>query len=163
MTYELRSGSAGQTQAIGAALARCLRPGDVVAMRGDLGAGKTVLVRGALEELGYGNVSSPTFAIMNEYRGGAADAVHMDAYRISGEDELYGTGFYDYLDGKNVIFIEWSENIPFAVDEDGSLGAILNASTVLPQTVIVDPDGVVIYNQVGALDYETLCSLVDGD
>ena len=55
-----------------------------------------------------------------------------------------------------------SYEMPFAVDEDGSLGAILNASTVLPQTVIVDPDGVVIYNQVGALDYETLCSLVDG-
>ncbi|MBR5502105.1 MAG: tRNA (adenosine(37)-N6)-threonylcarbamoyltransferase complex ATPase subunit type 1 TsaE, partial [Oscillospiraceae bacterium] len=63
-------------------------------------------------------VSSPTFAIVNEYRGGRLDLAHFDVYRIADENELYGTGFYDYLDGGFVIFMEWSENVPFAIEDD---------------------------------------------
>ena len=69
--------------------------------------------------MGYeGTVASPTFAIVNEYRGGRLDCAHFDVYRIGSEEELYGTGFYDYLDGRTVLFIEWCENIPFAVTDD---------------------------------------------
>ena len=106
-----------ETEALGADYAASLQPGDVVAFSGDLGAGKTAFTRGVLRGLGYqGRVTSPTFAIVNEYRGGRLDAAHFDMYRIQDEDALYFTGFYDYLDGRMVLFIEWSENIPWALD-----------------------------------------------
>ena len=119
MTYVFETNSQEETEALGAAYGRLLRQGDVTALYGDLGAGKTAFVRGALRSMGYeGAVSSPTFAIVNEYRGGRLDCAHFDVYRIISEDQLYGTGFYDYLDGRWAVFIEWSENIPFAVTED---------------------------------------------
>ena len=119
MRYEFDTRSQEETEALGAAYGKQLVPGDVSAMYGDLGAGKTAFVRGALRSMGYeGTVSSPTFAIVNEYRGGRLDCALFDVYRIGSEEELYGTGFYDYLDGRNAVFIEWSENIPFAVTDD---------------------------------------------
>lgn len=119
MTIDILTCSQEQTEEAGRRFASCLKPGDAVAMYGDLGAGKTAFVRGVLSGLGYErNVASPTFAIVNEYRGGKLDVAHFDVYRITGDDELYGTGFYDYLDGRNVLFIEWSENIPFAITDD---------------------------------------------
>ena len=104
--------------ALGAAVAAKLDPGAVVAMTGELGAGKTVFVRGAAAALGYdGPVTSPTFAIVNEYDGNVP-LYHFDMYRIHGEDDLYSTGFYDYLDGRSLLFIEWSENIAGSLPED---------------------------------------------
>lgn len=119
MRTVIETNSQAETEAAGAAFAASLRPGTVTAMYGELGAGKTAFVRGALRALGYeGAVSSPTFAIVNEYRGGELDVAHFDVYRIGSEEELYGTGFYDYLDGRTVLFVEWCENIPFAVTDD---------------------------------------------
>ena len=118
-TYTFRTCSQEEKEELGRRFAGTLAPGTVVAMYGDLGAGKTAFTRGALRGLGYDcPVVSPTFSIVNEYRGGKADLAHFDMYRISSEDELYSTGFYDYLDGRNDVFIEWSENIPFAIDDD---------------------------------------------
>lgn len=118
-TYRFISSSQSETEELGEKFSAYLEPGTVVAMYGDLGAGKTAFVRGVLRGMGYDcTVSSPTFAIVNEYRGGRLDLAHFDMYRISSEDELYGTGFYDYLDGTMTVFMEWSENVPFAVDED---------------------------------------------
>ncbi len=106
-----KTSSPGETMALGAQTAAKLMPGAVVAMTGELGAGKTVFVRGASGALGYnGPVTSPTFAIVNEYSGNVP-LYHFDMYRIHGEEELYSTGFYDYLDGRSILFIEWSENI----------------------------------------------------
>ncbi len=117
MTEQLITNSEAETEAYGRAFAERLRAGDVVALYGGLGAGKTAFVRGALRALGYTEVvNSPTFAIVNEYRGGRLDAAHFDMYRIENEDALYSTGFYDYLDGRFALFIEWSENIPWAMD-----------------------------------------------
>lgn len=108
-----------ETEALGGRFAKTLKAGDVVAMYGELGAGKTAFTRGALRELGFdGSVSSPTFAIVNEYATKDFILNHFDMYRIEDEDALYSTGFYDYLDGKRVLFIEWSENIGFALDFD---------------------------------------------
>lgn len=113
------SSSQQETEALGARLADQLAPGSAVAFFGDLGAGKTAFIRGLLRRLGYaGEVTSPTFAIVNEYRGGRLDAAHFDMYRISGPDELYGTGFYDYLDGRMLVLIEWSENIESVLEDD---------------------------------------------
>ena len=76
-----------------------IEPGDVIAMYGDLGAGKTVFVSGAARALGFdGFVTSPTFAIVNEYQGGKYPIAHFDMYRITDENDLFSTGFYDYLD-----------------------------------------------------------------
>lgn len=108
-----------ETEELGTRFSLALRPGDVVAMYGDLGAGKTAFVRGVIQGLGLDTyVSSPTFSIVNEYSCPDVRLAHFDMYRISSEEELYGTGFYDYLDGRTVIFIEWSENIPFAIDDE---------------------------------------------
>lgn len=85
--------------------------GTVVAFSGGMGMGKTAFVRGALNA--YGNdsfVCSPTFALVRDY-GGTPHIYHFDMYRISGLDDLYSTGFFDYLDGGSILFIEWSENI----------------------------------------------------
>lgn len=117
--YEFTTYSQNGTEDLGNRFSASLEPGTEVAMYGGLGAGKTAFVRGVLRGLGYeGTVSSPTFAIVNEYRGGRLGLAHFDMYRIDSEEELYGTGFYDYLDGKMAVFMEWSENVPFAVSED---------------------------------------------
>ncbi len=106
-----------ETEALGARLAKTLKAGDVVAFYGELGVGKTAFTRGALTEMGFdGHITSPTFTIVNEYRNERIIAAHFDMYRIETEDDLYSTGFYDYLDGKKVLFIEWTENIASALD-----------------------------------------------
>ncbi len=109
---EYQSHSVAQTEAVGKALAKELQPGDLLAFTGGMGAGKTAFVRGLAKGLGVrGEVSSPTYAIVNEYRGNPT-LYHFDMYRIGSEEDLYTTGFYDYLDsGKNILAVEWSENI----------------------------------------------------
>ncbi len=90
-----------------------LRDRDVVAYRGGMGMGKTAFTRGLAAGMGIGGelVSSPTFAIINEYRKNGRRLCHFDLYRIDGYDDLYSTGFFDYLDCGAVLAIEWSENI----------------------------------------------------
>ena len=114
---EYCSNSAEETEALGAELAVRLRPGDVVAYTGDLGAGKTAFTRGLALGLGAGDVvSSPTFALVNEYSG-RLTLEHFDMYRVGNWDDLYSTGFFDYLDTDCVLVIEWSENIAGALPE----------------------------------------------
>lgn len=110
------SHSPEDTEACGARFADTLCPGDVVAFAGDLGAGKTAFTRGVLRGLGYtGRVTSPTFAIANEYHTPKADVVHFDMYRILDAEALWELGFEDYVDGKRILLIEWSENIADAL------------------------------------------------
>lgn len=106
-----------QTEDLGKRIATVLNGDEVIAMFGDLGAGKTAFTRGLADGLGFSDgVSSPTFAIVNEYCG-MFNIYHFDMYRITSEDDLYSTGFYDYLDN-GVLIIEWSENIEYALDEN---------------------------------------------
>jgi len=108
------SHSERETQEIAAKLATTLCPGDIVALYGGLGMGKTAFVRGPAGGLGLDatQVCSPTFALMNEYRGpGIPTLYHFDMYRVQADSELYATGFYDYLGGVGILAIEWSENI----------------------------------------------------
>lgn len=112
---EYLSHSVEETEALGVSLARKLRPGDVVAYRGDLGAGKTALTRGLARGLGCtGRVTSPTFTIVNEY-GGPVPLFHFDMYRLGGPDELYDIGWEDYLVRGGVCAVEWSERITGAL------------------------------------------------
>jgi len=110
--------SAEETEALAAAFAARLAPGDVVALFGGLGAGKTAFVRGLARGLGCaGEVCSPTYAIMNEYYGNPPLA-HFDMYRVEGWESLESTGWFDYLDSGHVLAVEWSENILAALPED---------------------------------------------
>lgn len=104
------------TEQLGADFAASLRPGDVIAFTGDLGAGKTAFSRGVLRGLGYtGRVTSPTFAIVSEYHTEKADVAHFDMYRILDPEALWELGFDEYLDGRRIVLIEWSENIADAL------------------------------------------------
>lgn len=100
-----------ETEALGAALAKHLRAGSVIAYLGDLGAGKTAFTRGLAQGLGCtGRVTSPTFTIVNEYEG-PIPLFHFDMYRLSGADELFDIGWDDYLARGGVCAVEWSERI----------------------------------------------------
>ena len=113
------SRSVGETEDFAAAFAARLRPGDLVACRGGMGMGKTAFARGLARGLGLTDeVSSPTFALVHEYTHGNIPLYHFDMYRVSGFDELYSTGFFDYLEGPGVLFIEWSENVAGALPEN---------------------------------------------
>lgn len=115
----LATRSARATHALGARLGKLLAPGDVVALVGDLGAGKTQLVRGACAGAGVPpeDVSSPSFAIVATY-GGRLPVHHADLYRIGDEDELYGTGFGDLVGGDGALLVEWADRIPSALPEE---------------------------------------------
>ena len=105
------SHSEQDTEDLGARLAARLPGGSVVAMYGDLGAGKTAFVRGMARGLGLScRVSSPTFTIVNEYLG-ERELIHFDMYRLSGADELFEIGWEDYLSRGAVCAVEWSENV----------------------------------------------------
>jgi len=106
-----------ETEAVGAALARQLNSGAVIAYRGDLGAGKTAFTRGLARGLGYtGLVTSPTYTIVQEYLGGRLPLFHFDMYRLSSSDELWDIGWEDYLDRGGVCAVEWSENVEDAME-----------------------------------------------
>ena len=108
-----------ETEALGARLAGALSPGAVVAYRGGLGMGKTAFTQGICDGLGIqARVTSPTFAIVNQYEGRPLSVFHFDMYRIENEDQLYNIGFYDYLDYDGVLAIEWSENIAGFFDDE---------------------------------------------
>ena len=108
-----------ETEAAGAALAERLSPGAVVALYGDLGAGKTCFVRGLARGLGIdARVSSPTFTIVNEYRAGARELFHFDMYRLANADELFDIGWEYYLRRGAVCAVEWSENVEDAFEGD---------------------------------------------
>ena len=116
---ELLSHSPEDTEDIGARLAEQLEPGAVVAFTGDLGAGKTAFTRGLARGLGIPDrITSPTFTIVNEYKGGRLPLFHFDMYRLGSADELFDIGWEDYLCRGGVCAVEWSENIADALEED---------------------------------------------
>ena len=113
---EYISHSERETEELGARLSSVLPGGSVVAMYGDLGAGKTAFVRGMARGMGLDcRVSSPTFTIVNEYPGNP-DLIHFDMYRLHGADELFDIGWEDYLRRDAILAVEWSENVEDAFD-----------------------------------------------
>lgn len=113
------SDSPKKTEEIAENLAKELTGGEVIAFRGGLGMGKTCFTRGLARGLDYsGDVISPTFALINEYLGGRLPIYHYDMYRISNWDELYSSGFFEYIDEGGVIAAEWSENIENALPDN---------------------------------------------
>lgn len=112
-----RSESVAMTEEYGRQLSKELSAGTVVAFYGGMGMGKTAMVRGIADGLGLdAEVSSPTFALVHHY-GGNPPLVHFDMYRVTGWDDLYSTGFFDYLDEGAILVVEWSENVEAALPE----------------------------------------------
>lgn len=111
------SHSVEETEEFAEEFSKSLNGTEIIAMYGDLGAGKTSFTRGLAKGLDVeDNVTSPTFAIVNEYTG-SVPLYHFDMYRIESWNDLYSIGFFDYI-GNGVIVIEWSENIEGALDDD---------------------------------------------
>ncbi len=109
---EFVSKSEQETRALARQIAEKLDPGDVILFSGGMGAGKTAFTKGLAEFFGTDEeVSSPTFALVHEYPG-RVPIFHFDLYRISGFDDLYAVGFFDYLDRGGILVVEWSENVP---------------------------------------------------
>ncbi len=110
--------SAAETEALAERFAAALSPGAVVAFTGPMGMGKTAFTRGLVRGLGgRDEVSSPTFALMHEY-GAKCPVYHFDMYRVTTWDDLYSTGFFDYLESGGILVVEWSENIENALPKD---------------------------------------------
>ena len=109
--------SPAETEALGFALGKILKPGTVIAYCGDLGAGKTAFTRGLARGLGCADlVTSPTYTIVNEYLGGRLPLFHFDMYRLRSADDLWDIGWEDYLDRGGVCAVEWSENVADAME-----------------------------------------------
>ncbi len=110
--------SAVETEQLGARLAAILQAGDVIAYRGDLGAGKTAFTRGLARGLGVTEpVNSPTYTLVNEYLTGRLPLFHFDMYRLRDAEDLFDLGWEDYLNRNGVCAVEWSENVLSALED----------------------------------------------
>ena len=113
------SNSENDTKNIAETIAEKLKPNDFIALFGGMGMGKTTFTRHLAKALGYtGEVSSPTFAIINEYNGGRLPIYHFDMYRIETFDDLYSTNYFEYCEMGGICICEWSENIENVLPDD---------------------------------------------
>ena len=130
-----------ETIAAAEKLGAMLRAGDMIAYKGGLGAGKTTFTRGLALGMGLGDsVTSPTFAVVNEYRGENITLYHFDMYRISSEEDLESTGFYDYPFEDNVAAVEWSENIAEFLPND-TIYITINSISENDREIIIEDGG----------------------
>ncbi len=115
---EFITNSPAETEEIGVSLGKIIKPGTIIAYRGDLGAGKTAFTRGLARGIGSTElVTSPTYTIVNEYLGGRCPLFHFDMYRLASSDDLWDIGWEDYLDRNGICAVEWSENVEDALEE----------------------------------------------
>ena len=119
MAEEIITNRVEETEALGRRIGAILSGNETIALFGGLGMGKTAFVRGLAEGLGIDplEIASPTFAIVHEHEGDDKKLYHFDMYRVESWDDLYSTGFFDYI-GNGVIVTEWSENIEGALPDD---------------------------------------------
>jgi tRNA threonylcarbamoyladenosine biosynthesis protein TsaE len=117
-TLELQLNNSDETLKLGEIIGKSLIPGSIIALVGDLGAGKTVLVKGIAKGLGVQEEpNSPTYVIMNSYEG-RIPLYHFDLYRISSEDELFGIGYDEFFFGDGVTAVEWADRVQGIFPED---------------------------------------------
>ena len=120
MTYRVTSDV--ETERIGRQLAEKLtqlnKKRAYIAMRGEMGVGKTVFTRGFVSHFGHANVKSPTYTIVNEYRPAGTRVYHFDLYRIEDGDDLESIGYHDYVESNAYCIVEWSERVPEYIPED---------------------------------------------
>lgn len=117
--YSAVTHSPAETQRLGEKLAGLLQPGDVLLLRGDMGAGKSELTRGVARGLGVkGHVTSPTFTILQVYEDGRMPLYHFDWYRLGNADELYELSMDEYLYGSGVAMVEWPDRAQEAIPQN---------------------------------------------
>ncbi|MBR6784141.1 MAG: tRNA (adenosine(37)-N6)-threonylcarbamoyltransferase complex ATPase subunit type 1 TsaE [Clostridia bacterium] len=119
MVFEAKN--LAETEFVAAEIAKKVKNGGFLALYGGMGAGKTTFVRGLVKALCpecVELVHSPTFAIVNEYRGKEMNIFHFDLYRLTDEDDLYSTGFYDYIEQGALVITEWTELFEDCVPEN---------------------------------------------
>lgn len=120
MIYKVYSDT--ETEQIGKKLAEMLTNLSIkrayIAMRGEMGVGKTVFTRGFVSHFGRANVKSPTYTIVNEYRVGGVNIYHFDLYRISDGDDLESIGYHEYVESDAYSIVEWSERVPEYIPDD---------------------------------------------
>jgi tRNA threonylcarbamoyladenosine biosynthesis protein TsaE len=138
---KIKTSSTEETIAVAERLGGLLKAGDMIAYKGGLGAGKTTFTRGLAIGMGLGdNVTSPTFALVNEYRGEDMTLYHFDMYRINSEEDLESTGFYDYDFDNNVAAVEWSENIADFLPES-TIYITIERLSELEREIIIEDGG----------------------
>lgn len=142
LPFKKNTETAEETEAVGETLALLLKNEPslprFIAMYGDLGVGKTAFVRGFARVLApESTVKSPTFALVNEYGSKKSRVYHFDMYRIIDDDDLYSTGFYDYLSSNAFCIVEWSEKIPFALPNEYIKIVIEKISVELPNERLI--------------------------
>lgn len=138
---EFISNSPECTEKIAEEFGNTLKGGEVIAFKGNLGMGKTCFTRGLARGVGFtGDVTSPTFALINEYLGGRLNVFHFDMYRISSWEELYSCGFFEYIEENGVVVVEWSENIENALPEQTIFIEIENIGETNRKIKIFDKD-----------------------
>jgi tRNA threonylcarbamoyladenosine biosynthesis protein TsaE len=121
-------------------LAVGLRSGDILALTGDLGAGKTHLTKGIVRGVGCGDeVSSPTFSLVHEYRGGRLPIFHFDLYRLDDPRELVGIGWEDYLEADGVCIVEWADKFPGALPRGTRWFRLSNETTGTRSIIEISP------------------------
>lgn len=132
-----------KTQRLGAALGACLRAGDVVLLRGEMGAGKSVLTRAAARGMGVeGPVPSPTFTILNIHEGTSLRLYHFDLYRLEGADALYEMGLEEYIPScDGATFIEWPEMAEEAMPDDALTVTLTYGEDGLTRRAQLTPGG----------------------
>jgi len=136
-TAEFTTRSADETERVGERLGRRLVPGEVVALSGELGAGKTCFIRGLARGLGVTQgVSSPTFVIVNQYTG-RMPVFHIDAYRTESLTELLDIGFDEYVSGDSVTVIEWSDKLEPLLPS-GAIRVRISGLGDEPRTIRID-------------------------
>ena len=137
---QIQTHSPEETDAVGRKLAAQLRPGDVLAYYGDLGAGKTAFTRGLAAGLGVTEpVTSPTYTIVNEYLSGRLPLFHFDMYRLGSADELFDIGWEDYLARGGICAVEWSENVADAMQ--GAISVRIGRDSDEQRTIIIEGGG----------------------
>ena len=144
MTENYNVKCAEETELLGRALAERLDRAGItrafIAMRGEMGVGKTAFVRGFASYFGIRGIKSPTYSIVNEHRGADTSIFHFDMYRVESEDDLLSIGFYDYLSRRGYCIVEWSENIDEFIPEDAIFVTISRTENPEFRTIEINED-----------------------
>ena len=141
MRVELRTRTAEETRAVGAAFAELLRPRDAVILTGELGAGKTTLVQGIARGLDVtDHVASPTFTLVREYHG-RLDVAHVDVYRLERIQDVVDLGLEDLGDGEAVLLVEWGDAVEEVLPADHVTIELTGGSDDDARRLVFTPDG----------------------
>ena len=154
MGIELASDTPRDTRAIGEAIGGLLRSGDALALTGELGAGKTTLVKGLAAGLGYpGPVASPTFTLVREYRGGRLDVLHVDVYRLDRVQDVLDLGLDDALaDGRAVLVVEWGDAVEGLLPPDHLVAELVMAGPDERRRIAIRPIGTTWRDRIERLE-----------